>query len=290
MKIGVGLNRLQRLKEYSRWGDDCYKKMKEFGFSCVDYNMGNENHIIYTADEATADAYLLREKELSEQAGIEISQTHGPWRWPPKDDTAEARADWLNKMKQAVRATAVLGCKYCVVHPIMPFGIQEIGMPEADLTWKMNLDFMREVVKTAVEYNVTVCLENMPMPRFSMGTPEAVLRFVREIDNEHLKICLDTGHVSVYGSDLNLADEVRRLGDYIKVLHVHDNKYGYDAHLIPGLGDTDWEAFAKALKDIGYKGVFSLETAPSPKWTDDIFAETSVSLVKIAQNIARYAE
>ena len=285
MKIGVGLNRFESAQAYSRFGDDCYKKMKSFGFSCVDYNFGNENHIIYTADEATVDAYLLHEKKLAHEAGIEISQTHGPWRWPPRDEQASVRADWLQKMKQAVRATAMLDCKYCVVHPIMPFGIEEINTPEAKLTWELNLQFMRELVKTAELYNVTVCLENMPMTDFSMGTPDSILRFVKEINNEHFKICLDTGHVSVYGSDLNLADEVRKLGDYIKVLHIHDNKYGYDAHLFPGLGWIDWKSFMQALRDIDYKGVFSLETAPSAEWSDEIFSETSISLVKIAKDI-----
>ena len=41
----------------------------------------------------------------------------------------------------------------------------------------------------------------------------------------------------------------------------------------------------QALRDIDYQGVFSLETTPSPQWSDEIFSDISISLVKIAKDI-----
>ena len=55
-----------------------------------------------------------------------ISQVHGPWRYPPKDDTAKDRRERLEKMKKAVIISALLDCKYLVIHPIMPVGIRDI--------------------------------------------------------------------------------------------------------------------------------------------------------------------
>ena len=103
---------------------------------------------------------------------------------------------------------------------------------------------------------------------------------------ENFKICLDTGHVSVF-EELNLADETRKLGKEIKALHVHDNKFGEDLHLMPYFGIINWEEFYKALKDIEFDGCFSLETMPSRKLSDDIFEDMCKILSKIADKIIK---
>lgn len=283
MKIGIQTNLLDR-DGYGRWKENMYVKLKEHGYSCTDYNMADTESVIYTLSQDESDAALLSEKELAENAGIEISQVHGPWRYPPRDLTEEDRSERMEKMKKSIRATSVLGCKNWVIHPIMPYGENDADAENAQKTWDMNIEFMGELLKTAKEYGVTICLENMPMRKFSLATPEKILKFVKTINDENFKICLDTGHVSVF-DDLNMGDEVRRLGDEIRVLHVHDNKWGADLHLAPYFGIIDWESFVKALKDIGFNGCFSLETMPSGKLSDDLFEEACRLLQKIASDI-----
>jgi hypothetical protein len=102
---------------------------------------------------------------------------------------------------------------------------------------------MRELLETAKAYDITICLENMPMLEFSLSVPEKILELVNAIDDEHFKICLDTGHVSVF-PDLCLAEETRVLGKQIRVLHVHDNHLGEDVHMLPYFGTIDWAGFA----------------------------------------------
>lgn len=188
-------------------------------------------------------------------------------------------------MKKSIRMTSVLGCKNWVIHPIMPYGIEEINTDDAQKTWDMNLVFMRELLKTAKEYDVTICFENMPMIKFSLSKPADILRFVKEINDEKFKICLDTGHVAVYQQEVSLADAVREMGSEIRVLHVHDNKVGWDLHLMPQYGIIDWNEFAKALCDIGFDGVFSLETLPPEKIPYPIYEEMFKIQAKIAADI-----
>lgn len=126
----------------------------------------------------------------------------------------------------------------------------------------------------------------MPMLGFSLAKPASILNVVEFINDEHFKICLDTGHVSVF-SDLSLSDEVRRLGDKIQVLHVHDNKFSRDLHMMPYSGDIDWNDFRKALKDIGFNGSFSLETMPPRKLPTYIFEELSILYAKVAKEIVK---
>lgn len=284
MKIGIEFN-YQR--GFGRWGDEKYKKLKAIGFDAVDFDMCNTETDLYGEK---GEEIILLEKKLAEEAGIEIFQAHGPWRFPPKDNTPEDRAERMEKMKKSIRLTALLGCKNWVVHPLMPYGIEEIDTEDAKKTWDINIEFMKELTKTAREYDVTICYENMPMQKFSLGKPEDILRVVEEIDDDHFKVCLDTGHVNVYENILDVAEEVRRVGDKLQVLHIHDNMCQFDLHMAPYYGWTNWEEFAKALKDIGYKGVFSLETVPPQGLPDDIFYHQAEALYKIAKHISSMAE
>ncbi|MBR4720388.1 MAG: sugar phosphate isomerase/epimerase [Clostridia bacterium] len=285
MKIGIEFNLFN--SGYCRYGDKKYLKLKEHGFSCIDFNMSNTNTEIYTS--SAAEELLLHEKALADEAGIEIYQTHGPWRSPPRDGSPEDRAERMEKMKKSIRFTSLLGCKNWVIHPLMPLGAGDMLTGNERETWDINLMFMRELLITAKKYGITICLENIPMAKFSMAKPAAILNFVEEINDENFKICLDTGHVSVF-DDLSLCDEVRRLGDKIKVVHIHDNKCGKDLHLMPYFGTIDWKAFAHSLKDIGYDGVFSLETVAPNKMPDSLFERSSIMLYEIANEIINSGE
>lgn len=282
MKIGIADSPHERA--YGRYGKDRFLKMKQHGYDAVDYGIAYTGTEFYSATESELKAILEAERLAAEGAGIQISQTHGPWRWPPQDETEQDRAERLEKMKRAVVINAMLGCEYLVIHPIMPFGIEDLKNGKQQETWDLNVVFFTELVVFAKQYGITICLENMPMRHFSIATPEQVLRFVKAINADNFKICLDTGHVAVFPG-LSLGDEIRKLGDYIKVLHIHDNKGNWDAHLYPSKGIIDWQDFVKALEDIGFGGVLSLEVGPPENLEDDAFDKESVSLCKMFKEL-----
>lgn len=283
MKIGILASTLDR-SGYGRYGEETYKRVKAFGFDTTDFNICNTNGEIYTLPTAESDGILLREKRLAEEAGIEISQVHGPWRWPTQDATEEDRAERLEKMKISIRAASVVGCKNWVIHPMMPFGPRDRGTPEAAITRKINLEFLSELTSFAKKLGVTVCYENMPMLEFSISTPEEILSVVNEINDDNLKVCLDTGHVNVF-KELNVYDEVIRVGEKLRVLHVHDNVIARDIHLLPCFGTLDWKSFAKALRDVGFDGSFSIETTPPTCLPDRLFEEATELLVNIIRHV-----
>ena len=287
MRLGISCNDAGHV---GRFKEKAYLKLREYGFSAVDFNaISNTDTAYYTLPESRSDELLLRHRRLCEEAGLEIFQVHGPWRWPPFDGTPEGREERLEKMKKSIRMASILGAKYWVVHPIMPFGVDDIGTGNEQATWELNRGFMGELLKTAHEYDVTICLENMPMLDFSLATPEKILEFVKEMDDDLFRICLDTGHVQVFASrGIKLDEETRRLGNYIKCLHVHDNKQERDLHLFPTFGNADWKDFSKALNDIGYDGVFSLETAPPDSVSDELYEDMTVLLVRIVREILGY--
>lgn len=276
MKIGISV--------YGRrmYGEDNYRKMREHGFEATDYTpLANTDTEPYKVSEDELKAMMQKEKALADDAGIEITQTHGPWRWPPQDATDDDRAERLDKMKTCVRATSYLGCKYMVIHPIMPYHTDDKLKGKEKETFELNVVFMRELVAYAKDFGVTVCLENMPMRNFSIATVQEILDFVKYINEDNFKVCLDTGHSAVTsGGDVGQC--VRLLGDYLKVLHVHDNGGEKDEHLTPFTGIIDWKGFTQALKDIGFDGSVSIEIELPPK---DTTPGRAYEIAKLAKKI-----
>ena len=279
MKLGIGVG------SYGRYGEERYKKLREHGFECVDYNMMGTDFFPYCDSLEETEGKLLAEKQLAEEAGVEIYQVHGPWHWPPDDSTKELRDKKLEHVKRSLWATSVLGCKNWVLHPIMPCGISERGTDEAKITLDVNLEFMTKVIKIAKEYGITVCFENMPMRNFSLATPYEIHDFVKQINDENFKICLDTGHVVTF-PEINIADAVKALGNDIRAFHIHDSFPDRDLHLLPYFGTINWREFSQALREINYQGGLCLETAPPHKLPNDLYEELCISLNKIMQIIA----
>ncbi len=285
MKIGISDTMMGN--GYGRFGEKKYEKLKEHGYDCLDYNLATTTVGLYPLSETEAETALKHEIQLAKDAGIEICQVHGPWRVPIQDSTKEDRAERMEKMKRSIRFTAFMGCKNWVIHPIMPFGTEDANTENASKTWDSNLSFMSELLQTAKEYDVTICLENMPFLNFSISKTADTLRFVKTINDDHFKICLDSGHVSVFRDELTPGEEIRKLGNEIKALHIHDNKWGFDLHQMPFNGIIDWQDVAQALKEIQFEGVFSLEYHASSKLPDALFEEVSRLYAKVAKEITK---
>ena len=257
-----------------------FYQMKSHGFDCADYqNLLNTENELFSLSENEFEKHLLNDAKHAKNAGIEIYQVHGPWRYPPRDTTQEDRAERSEKFKKVIRGTALLGSKYMIMHPIMPWGPH--AAPDEKLFWDMNIEFISNLLPTAEKENVVICLENMPFPAHPITTSEHVHRFITEINHPNLKACLDTGHALVCKK--NPADDVRLLKDSLVTMHVHDNKGDLDYHLTPYSGVCDWEDFRNALTSISEEVPLILETMPNRSTPKHIAEEQLRTLCKIAQ-------
>jgi sugar phosphate isomerase/epimerase len=174
----------------------------------------------------------------------------------PKDSTEEDRAERFEKMSKSLFATSVLGCKYMAIHPIMPYGCG--ANPEPERFMELNLEFFTKLTAEAKKYGVIICFENMPFPALTLSSASQIAEFVKMINSENFKMCLDTGHCAVMKE--SPADAVRKFGDIIKIFHVHDNDGARDLHQYPFDGVIDWSDFSEALKVLNEDVVLNLET------------------------------
>ncbi len=240
------------------------KQLKEIGFDCIDYQgFINTQTPLYEMSEQDFENYLTEQKRMVVAAGLEISQVHGPWRWPICDSTEEDRNERFEKMSKSIVGTAILGCDRIVLHNIMPQGTID---EDESFVKAINRTFFTRLCEVGKQNGVVVCLENMPFSGQCLARPQQTLNFVKSLNNEWFRVCLDTGHCAVLG--LSAGDSVRLIGkDDLWVLHVHDNDGLRDRHLAPKDGVIDWKDFGDALREIGFEGVLSLETG-IPKTLD----------------------
>lgn len=239
---------------YLKSPQEIFEHMRELGYTHVDQDLGNIKADYYQED-AKMEAHCRMIRETAAAAGITIRQVHGPW--PTDDTTPENRKKVWEYMHRAVYGCSVMGSKYLVIHPQMPYGW---GREEdAEFAKELTVSLLRELMPDCEKYGVILCLENMPMKAHRISPMPQIVEAVAEVNSEFLGICLDTGHVNVYGHDLG--EMVRCAAPYLKVLHIHDNGGERDEHLLPFAGTANWESFTRALAEIGYDGPLMLETA-----------------------------
>jgi sugar phosphate isomerase/epimerase len=70
-----------------------------------------------------------------------------------------------------------------------------------------------------------------------------------------LRVCYDINHITREPS----AEFIRVVGGRIETLHVTDCDHINERHWLPGEGILDWPEILRALKEVGYTGVWMYE-------------------------------
>ena len=258
-------------------------RAKEHGFDAVDLGwLCNTENALFQADAIGFEKMLTDLRIAAAQAGVELWQSHGPWRYPPKDETEADRAERYEKMSRALYGCAVADCPHLVIHPLMPYGDKKD--PDPARYYEINFEHYSRLAEEAEKLGVYLCIENMPMPYLSLARSWDLLNFVKAVGNPFFRMCLDTGHAALFGQP---ATDARILGkEYLRVMHVHDNDGTRDQHLLPFTGVVDWTAYAAALREIGYDGVFMLETGVKGKFPPEILDHERRGVAMMARYIA----
>ena len=240
-------------------------KIVEGGAKYLDYSICAE----FQNEESRVDSPFLRDdwrdyvtdlRKSVEEKGASFIQTHTVFcNFFDYDSEYD---QWLvSKMEQCYEATALLGAKVTVVHPIAPPGLEydRVGSLEA------NRDFFRKQADVAAKYGVKIAVENMLSNRLYDGsifkrcctTTDELVELVEAIDHPNCGICIDIGHTHYMKE--NVYDAVIKAQKHLIALHMHDNDTFNDSHVPPYASNLDWASFFRALNDIHYEGVGMVE-------------------------------
>ena len=268
---------------YAKSQDERFRRIRELGFDTADESLEETESPFYESmDALERHCYSIR--NAAEKHGVEIYQTHGPYGlWSGTEDRGELISQIAENYRMGFRGCNILGAKYFVIHPVTSYGrMKEYGDVDATLQTEK---LLRALVPLCEEYGVTVCLENMPMTRFTISPPEMIAKTVRDVGSPYIRSCLDTGHQSLFNR--NIGDDLRLMADTLRCFHIHDSNGYDDIHLIPYHGVIDWDSFTTAAAETGCDIPLSFETETCRRKvmppelcakTEELLAETARSL------------
>lgn len=198
-------------------------------------------------------------REACAEHGAQFLHTHClTHNYFAADEASQRLNGWLAR---AFEATALLGARLTVMHPIAPPGREY----DRAACLAANRDFFRRQAETAARFGIRIAVENMLSnrlfdggiyKRYCTGSDE-LMELVEAVDCENVGVCVDVGHSHYMGEAPETC--IARCAPRLWMLHLHDNDGFNDSHVPPYCGSMDWPSVYRALRTIGYNGCAMLE-------------------------------
>ena len=266
---------------YNAYGGDenpekAFAFIRDCGFDAVDFNLaahiragevrqGNV-HGFFDASLEELLEYYRPIKAAADKCGVAFAQAHGPYPLHV-EEYPHVHEYLLTVVEKMLGICQMLECPYLVVHPIIVRNRRE--------EWERNMEMYRKLMPTAKKYGVTICLENLFTMDNTRITGRAcsnmddACRYIDELNAQAgqtvFGFCYDVGHAILTSNDIY--EDIKQLGHRLVALHIHENNTQTDMHQIPYMArqshkelNTNWEEFAQALREIGYRGSLNLES------------------------------
>ena len=167
--------------------------------------------------------------ELMEENGIDINNVviHAPYIINPAND--KNRDFNISFLRQEISRASKLGIKKLVLHPGSHVGL---GVEKG-------INNIVDVLKNSIDdnINVDICLETMAGKGSEIGKSFYEIReIIDQVGSSHIKVCLDTCHISDAGYDISNFDKILDefdsiIGlDKLAVVHINDSKNPIGSH------------------------------------------------------------
>lgn len=254
-----------------RFPEDEYIRMLcRTGFDALDYSMFHMHNPSNILNSEGYREYVLGLKKTAEEYGVPFTQAHAPVPTVMEDDE-DFNREALPRFIRSLEIAALMGIPHTVVHPVY--------LKDDSRSMDYNIALFSSLKRYCEEYGVKLALENIGVH----AAADNLSALVDALGSPWFTACLDIGHAGLGGS--SAPEVIRGLGGRLSALHVHDNDFTGDQHLVPYLGRTDWSGVAKALSDIDYSGDFTFEAdAYLSRFPDALVPDAA----KLMHDVGRY--
>jgi len=231
-------------------------------------------------------------KRLCGQYNLKVVSIAGMYPWPTRErdlanPDAEVREKAVAYLRRCVDFASDVGARVIIVVPSAagktgPVGEHRDGEAWENAyrnEWRYAVESVRKAATYAGEHGVLLAIE--PINRYEsylVNTAEQGMQFISEVGSEFVKLHLDTFHMNIEESDPIRA--VRSAGDSLVNVHISDSN-----RQAVGRGHFDFAALMRALKEMGYDGLLTLE--PLPPVPDPFIAMRTARYVSLWDVYAR---
>lgn len=210
-----------------------------------------------------------------------VSNTgHAPIHWPFFFNEYYNRPDrevLEKRILKSIEMSKLFDIKWLVIH--IGTYLDKNGKYDMEKSIEYNIEYLDKFIKCADKNGIKVAIENgTQMEEDTTPYVEELIKLVDYFNNKYEKevlgICFDFGHANV--GKINIYEEIKKIGDRLKVTHIHDN-YGKDDHNFPYNGNINWNLAMKAFKEINYKGELNLEVRYNSKM-DELLGKDTITV------------
>lgn len=266
MKLSVELYTLAQ-----RFGDfKAVEIAKKAGFDAIDYSYYYDKE----CDDVLGDGYKEYAEKLREhldEVGILCNQAHAPFtfKYGMEKNISEQKYLW---MVHALESASILGARNIVVH--------SITVPEDVNFEEYNVQYYKSFIPYCEKFGIHIAVENLfsrdtKRKRLTgkLGSPAELNSIVEKINSPWVVACVDIGHAALTGYEPE--DFIKGMNpNILKALHVQDNDYIDDRHILPYTGELNWEAIMSSLKKADYAGDLTFEIIKYlDRFPDELFSE-----------------
>jgi len=132
-------------------------------------------------------------------------------------------------------------------------------------------DHCRWFGKIAARHDIVIVIEPLQVAECNIiNTVREGTKLAKTVDHANVKVLADFYHMACDGED---PDAIREAGELLQHVHVAEK----EKRTAPGMEGDDLRPFLKALKDIGYSGMVSIEASLG----DDAAKQAPVSLAEL---------
>lgn len=280
MRISIENFELRR-----RYGDKkAIEMIKEAGFDAMDYSFYD------TEDDPQilGDGYkehALQVRQWLDEAGIVCNQAHAAMGMLEQLPFDVSEPKYL-RVVRCMEAAAILGAKQIVVH-----GVGDVLAYDAAYVAQRNFAYYQSLVPYCEQFGIRVAVENLlridPKRRYFrefLGTPRSLSELVTKLSSKWIVACIDVGHAALtYREPEEFIKEMAP--GVVQALHVHDNDYLDDRHMLPFTQNLNWPAIMAALKEYGYQGDLTFELS---SYMSRIPDGLMTDAVQFANRVGRY--
>ncbi len=133
------------------------------------------------------------------------------------------------------------------------------------------VDHCKRFGDIAATRDIVIVIEPLQVAECNIiNTVREGTKLVRAVDHPNVKVLADFYHMACDGEG---PDAIREAGDLLQHVHVAEK----EKRTAPGIEGDDLRPFLKALKDIGYDGMVSIEASLG----DDAAAQAPLSLAEL---------
>ena len=228
---------------------EVFDAAKTLGFDGVELGLHGDD---YLNTELWESGGLEALRERSQRTGVEVPSIclHSFWRFSFADRDVAHRTTAKDIVLNSLKAASELGSRTILIPVTNPNGLDK---KEADSFW---VEELKAVAYHAQKYESILALELVGNSHVT--SYKEILNLIETVGSSSLRSYFDPTNSKSLGGDP--IQDIRMLKDRIAQVHLKDT-----GDKLLGTGDVDLKGCVEALKEVGYRGYFILETEP----TDD---------------------